>query len=125
MATSSRTSVALPETFSDGDIVLWLRKFELCSTANDWKDTNMLKRLPTLLSGKAFAVFERLAAEAKEDYKTFTKALTTAFGGDTTGKHLAMMAFSSQSNEKARRRYTSVRLQFRGTVKARNAKNRK
>ena len=71
MATSSRTSVALPETFSDGDIVLWL---ELCSTANDWKDTDMLKRLPTLLSGKAFAVFERLAAEAKEDYKTFTKA---------------------------------------------------
>jgi hypothetical protein len=45
-------------------------KYELCSTANDWKDTDMLKRLPTLLSGKAFAVFERLAAEAKENYKT-------------------------------------------------------
>ncbi|CAB4004135.1 zf-CCHC domain containing [Paramuricea clavata] len=99
MATSSRTSVALPETFSDGDIVLWLRKFELCSTANDWKDTDMLKRLPTLLSGKAFAVFERLAAEAKEDYKTLTKALTAAFGGDTTGKHLAMMAFRSRTRK--------------------------
>jgi hypothetical protein len=99
MATSSRTSVALPETFSDGDIVLWLRKFELCSTANDWKDTDMLKRLPTLLSGKAFAVFERLAAEAKEDYKTLTKALTTAFGGDTTGKHLAMMTFRSRTRK--------------------------
>jgi hypothetical protein len=99
MTTSSRTSVALPETFSDGDIVLWLRKFELCSTANDWKDTDMLKRLPTLLSGKAFAVFERLAAEAKEDYKTLTKALTTAFGGDTTGKHLAMMAFRSRTRK--------------------------
>ena len=99
MATSSRTSVALPETFSDGDIVLWLRKFELCSTANDWKDTNMLKRLPTLLSGKPFAVFERLASEAKEDYKTLTKALKTAFGGDTTGKHLAMMAFRSRTRK--------------------------
>jgi hypothetical protein len=99
MATSSRTSVALPETFSDGDIVLWLRKFELCSTANDWKDTDMLKRLPTLLSGKAFAVFERLAAEVKADYKTLTKALTTAFGGDTTGKHLAMMAFRSRTRK--------------------------
>jgi hypothetical protein len=54
-------SGALPETFSDGDIVLWLRKFELCSTTNDWKDTDMLKRLPTLLSGKAFTVFERLS----------------------------------------------------------------
>jgi hypothetical protein len=30
------------------------------------------KMLATLLSGKAFAVFERLAAEAKEDYKTLT-----------------------------------------------------
>ena len=67
--------------------------------ANDWKDTDMLKRLPTLLSGKAFAVFERLAAEAKEDYKTFIKALTTAFGGDTTGKHLAMMAFRSRTRK--------------------------
>jgi hypothetical protein len=92
-------SVALAETFSDGDIVLWLRKFELCSTANDWKDTDVLKRLQTLLSGKAFAVFERLAAEAKEDYKTLTKSLTTAFGGDTTGKHLAMMAFRSRTRK--------------------------
>ncbi|CAB4044569.1 Retrovirus-related Pol poly from transposon, partial [Paramuricea clavata] len=59
----------------------------------------MLKRLPTLLSGKAFAVFERLAAEAKEDYKTLTKALTAAFGGDTMGKHLAMMAFRSRTRK--------------------------
>ena len=53
----------------------------------------MLKRLPTLLSGKAFAVFERLSAEEKVDYKMLTKALSTAFGGDTTGKHIAMIAF--------------------------------
>ena len=76
MATATRTSLALPETFSDGDMVLWLRKFELCAQANDWKDTDMLKRLPTLLSGKAFAIFERLAAETKEDFKVLTKALT-------------------------------------------------
>ncbi len=89
MATATRTSVA-PEIFSDGDMVLWLRKFELCAKANDWKDTDMLKRLPTLLSGKAFAVFERLAAETKADFKVLTKALTEAFGGDENGKHLAM-----------------------------------
>jgi hypothetical protein len=96
MATATRTSVALPEIFSDGDMVLWLRKFELCAKANDWKDTDMLKRLPTLLSGKAFAIFERLAAETKEDFKVLTKALTEAFGGDENGKHLAMMAFRSR-----------------------------
>ena len=96
MATATRTSVALPEIFSDGDMVLWLRKFELCAKANDWKDADMLKRLPTLLSGKAFAVFERLAAETKADFKVLTKALTEAFGGDKNGKHLAMMAFRSR-----------------------------
>ena len=56
----------------------------------------MLKRLPTLLSGKAFAIFECLAAETKEDFKVLTKALTEAFGGDENGKHLAMMAFRSR-----------------------------
>ena len=99
MATTRSTSVALPEVFSDGNIVLWLRKFELCSTANDWKDADMLKRLPTLLSGKAFAVFERLSAKEKGDYKTLTKALSTAFGGDTTSKHIAMMAFRSRTRK--------------------------
>ena len=78
----------------DGDIVLWLRKFELCALANKWKETDMLKRLPTILSGK-FAVFERLAAAKKEDYKSLTKALTEAFGGDENGKHLTIMAFRS------------------------------
>ena len=99
IATTRSTSVALPEVFSDGDIVLLLRKFELCSTANDWKDADMLKRSPTILSGKAFAVFERLSAEEKGDYKTLTKALSTAFGGDTTGKHIAMMAFRSRTRK--------------------------
>ena len=56
----------------------------------------MLKRIPTLLSGKAFAVFERLAATKKEDYKTLTKSLIEAFGGDDNGKHLTMMAFRSR-----------------------------
>ena len=88
MTTSTRTSVALLENVSDGDIVLWLRKFELCAAANDCKDDGMLKRIPTLLSGKAFAVFERLAATKKEDYKTLTKSLIEAFGGTRTANIL-------------------------------------
>ncbi|CAB4035238.1 Hypothetical predicted protein [Paramuricea clavata] len=106
MATSSRTSVALPETFSKkkkkkrwGYCFMAAKVRAFGSIANDWKDTDTLKRLPTLLSGKHFAVFERLAAEAKEDYKTLTKDLTTAFGGDTTGKHIAMMAFRSRTRK--------------------------
>ena len=75
MATSNRSSVALPESFSDGDIEFWLRKFELCTAANEWKEDVMLKRLPTLLCGKAFAVFERLEEKDKESFKSAGEAL--------------------------------------------------
>ena len=90
------TSVALPELFSDGEIILWLRKFELCSTVNGWKEDDMLKRLPTLLAGKAFAVYERLPVGRKEGYENLIEALSTAFGGDEMGKHIAMMSFRSR-----------------------------
>lgn len=98
--TSTRASLlAVPETFSDGDFGLWLRKFELCSTANGWKAEEMLKRLPTLLSGKAFAVFERLGDDKKESFKTLTEAINEAFGGDATSKHIAMMEFRRRARK--------------------------
>jgi hypothetical protein len=73
MATPNRPSVALAESFSDGDIEFWLRKYELCSEANEWKEDIMLKRLPTLLCGKAFAVFERLEGERKRRLRMCVK----------------------------------------------------
>jgi hypothetical protein len=98
MATSNRSSVALPESFSDGDIEFWLRKYELCSEANEWKD-DMLKRLPTLLCGKAFAVFERLEGEQKASFKNVCEAHVAAFGGDATGMHIAMMEFRKRDRK--------------------------
>ena len=99
MATSNRSSVALPESFSDGDIEFWLRKYELCSEANEWKEDIMLKRLPTLLCGKAFAVFERLEGEQKASFKNVREALVAAFGGDATGMHIAMMEFRKRERK--------------------------
>ena len=99
MATSNRSSVALPESFSDGDIEFWLRKYELCSEANEWKEDIMLKRLPTLLCGKAFAVFERLEGEQKASFKNEREALVAAFGGDATGMHIAMMEFCKRERK--------------------------
>ena len=99
MATSNRSSVALPESFSDGDIEFWLRKYELCSEANEWKEDIMLKRLPTLLCGKAFAVFERLEGEQKASFKNVREALVAAFGGDATGMHIAMMEFCKRERK--------------------------
>jgi hypothetical protein len=51
----------------------------------------MLKRLPTLLSGKAFVVFERLGGDKKEDLKVLIVAIKEAFCGDETSKHIAMV----------------------------------
>jgi hypothetical protein len=99
MATSNRSSVALPESFSDRDIEFWLRKYELCSEANEWKEDIMLKRLPTLLCGKAFAVFERLEGEQKASFKNVREALVAAFGGDATGMHIAMMEFRKRERK--------------------------
>ena len=46
-----------------------------CAVANGWKDDDKLKKLPTLLTGKAFVVFEHLPAAKKEDFKVLIKTL--------------------------------------------------
>ena len=53
----------------------------------------MLKRLPTLLCGKASTVFERLEREHEALFKNAREALIAAFGGDMTGMHIAMVKF--------------------------------
>ena len=100
MATATKL-LSVPEAFSDGDFGLWLRKFELCSTVNGWKEDEMLKRLPTLLSGKAFAVFERLEEDKKESFKTLLESVKEAFGGDATSKHIAMTEFRRRARKPA------------------------
>ena len=79
--------LSVPGAFSDGDFGLWLRKFELCLTANGWEEDEMLKRLPKLLSGKAFVVFERLGEDKKESFKTLVESIKEAFGGDATSSN--------------------------------------
>ena len=91
--------LALPEVFGDGDFDLWLRKFEVCGVANGWKDDDKLKRLPTLLTGKAFVVFERLPAAKKEDFKVLVKTLNDSFGGSDTGIYVAMTKFRNRKRK--------------------------
>ena len=56
----SEGKICVPETFSDGEFSQWMRRFDLCSAANKWDDEIKLVRLPTLLRGRAFSMFERL-----------------------------------------------------------------
>ena len=69
----------LPEPFADGDISTWLRRFDLCCSANRWDAHDKVVRLPTLLQGRAFAVFERLTQQQTDTYDHLIAALKTAF----------------------------------------------
>ena len=53
--------VSLPDSFSDGDVEQWLKKFTLCADANGWQDDEKKKKiLPTYLNGRAWIVYDRL-----------------------------------------------------------------
>ena len=71
--------VALPNKFDDGDIVSWLDSFDVCATANNWNNDARLRRLPTLLVGRAFAIFQRLPNNQKDTMAQLREALIEAF----------------------------------------------
>ncbi len=71
--------MAVPSTFDDGNVVEWLAKFAVCATANQWDDAAQLRRLPTFLSGRAFAVFQRLRDEQRDTIQHLTAAITEAY----------------------------------------------
>ena len=71
--------VALPNKFDDGDVVSWLDSFDVCAAANNWNDDARLRRLPTLLVGRAFAVFQRLGDQQKDTLAHLRESLIAAF----------------------------------------------
>ena len=67
--------ISLPKPFASGDVNEWCQTFEICSKANDWNDTTMALKLPTLLEGEALAVWTELTADEQNDYKTAKKQM--------------------------------------------------
>jgi len=63
------TGLALPEVLQDGDVKSWFRRFEVCAAANDRNDAKKLKCLPTLLRGRACAVFDALLDASTDTYE--------------------------------------------------------
>ncbi len=62
--------ISIPRTFTEGDIVEWLKRFDICSKANGWNDQTKASKLPTLLEGEALATWLELSDEEQRDYKT-------------------------------------------------------
>ena len=92
--------VALPESFDDGDVEKWLKKFDLCADANGWNTENgetKRKILPTYLKGRAWVLFDRLTAEQKDTYTHLSDALKSVFSPATTERRrLAVCQFKDR-----------------------------
>ena len=72
-------SISIPSNFEDGNIVGWLEKFNVCATANQWDDATKLRRLPSFLNGRAFAIYSRFDNNQKGTIQNLTNALLEAF----------------------------------------------
>ena len=60
-----------------GEFSEWIQKLELVAKLQKVDELHVV--LPLFLSGGAFAVYQGLSDEIKEDYKEVKNALTTAF----------------------------------------------
>ena len=87
MATS--VGLALPEPLQDGDARSWFKRFEVCAAANEWNDQKKLLRLPTLLRGRAWAIFDALTEEQTRTYAGLKKAILDRLNPDTDEDRLS------------------------------------
>ena len=58
--------VSVPKSFRDARE--WSQRFEICAAANQWDGAKKALKLPTLLEGKALAIWLELSTEQKADY---------------------------------------------------------
>ena len=83
MATSTGSGIALPEPLQEDNAKSWFKRFEVCCAANGWNEAKQLLRLPTLLKGRAWAIFEVLDEEHTESYANLKRALLSKLCPDT------------------------------------------
>ena len=76
-------SICLPEPLQHDDARLWFKRFKLCAAANEWDATKQLLRLPTLLKGRSWEIYESLGDENKDTYAQLKKAILDRLNPDT------------------------------------------
>ena len=62
--------VSVPKPFASGDATEWFKRFDICSTANNWNNATKVLKLPTLLEGEALAIWLELGEREHSDYGT-------------------------------------------------------
>ena len=56
---------------------MWFQRFEICAAANQWDGAKKALKLPTLLEGKALAIWLELSTEQRTDYAVAKEQLIT------------------------------------------------
>ena len=87
MATGN--TICLPEPLEDGDAKTWFRWFNVCAAANEWNAAKKLARLPTLLRGRVWAIYELLGEDDNESYNALKGTIINRPNPDTDKDHLA------------------------------------
>ena len=81
--------LALPEPLQDKDLRSWFKHFEVCTVANGWDDAKRLLRLPTLLKGHTWAIYDALGEGDTDTYDHLKDALLQCLSPDTEEDRLA------------------------------------
>ena len=81
--------LALPEPLQGDDARSWFKRFEVCAAANEWNDQKKLRRLPTLLRGRAWAIFDALLEDQTDSYDNLKKAILDRLSPDTDEDRLS------------------------------------
>lgn len=101
MATGS--GLALPEPLQEGDSHSWFKRYEVCATANGWDAAKKLQRLPTLLRGRAWAIYDSLPEDVMDTYDHLKAALLKRLSPDTEEDRLAAREQLSRRKFRAER----------------------
>ena len=83
------TLKCLPEPLEDEDAKSWFRRFNVCTAANEWNAAKKLVRLPTLLRGRAWTIYESSGETENESYNALKGAIISRLNPDTDEDRLA------------------------------------
>ena len=75
--------LALPEPLVDDEARSWFKRYEVCASANGWNDQKKLLRLPTLLKGRSWAIYDSLQDEETDTYDHLKAAILKRLCPDT------------------------------------------
>jgi len=79
--------LALPEPLQNEDAKSWFKpRYEVCSVANGWDADKKRRRLPTLLRGRAWAIFDSLGDDETDTYDHLKAAILSRMCPDMHGR---------------------------------------